>query len=47
LKETLNQAEKQALTTALHQSNGDKIEAAKRLKIGKSSFYDKLKKYNL
>ncbi|MCG1026887.1 sigma 54-interacting transcriptional regulator [Virgibacillus halodenitrificans] len=47
LKETLDQAEKQALTTALHQSNGDKIEAAKRLKIGKSSFYDKLKKYNL
>ncbi|MEC2161020.1 sigma-54 interaction domain-containing protein [Virgibacillus halodenitrificans] len=47
LKETLNQAEKQALTTALHQSNGNKIEAAKRLKIGKSSFYDKLKKYNL
>ncbi|MBD1223311.1 sigma-54 interaction domain-containing protein [Virgibacillus halodenitrificans] len=47
LKETLDQAEKQALTTALHQSNGDKIEAAKLLKIGKSSFYDKLKKYNL
>jgi DNA-binding NtrC family response regulator len=35
------------LEKALAKCNGDKLEAAKMLQIGKSSFYDKLKKYGL
>lgn len=47
LKEILSRAEKQALLHAIHKSNGDKIKAADLLGIGKSSFYEKIKKYDL
>ncbi len=47
LKEILERTEKQAIEQAILQCDGDKIRAAKRLGIGKSSLYDKLKKYGL
>lgn len=47
LKETLALAEKQVIENALAVTNGNKIEAAKLLQIGKSSFYDKCKLYNI
>ena len=39
--------EKQALTRALHNCNGDKIAAAKLLNVGKSTLYRKLKRYGI
>lgn len=45
LKETLAKAEKEAILNALHITNGNKQEAAKVLKIGKTSFYEKCKLY--
>lgn len=47
LKEILARAEKQAIELALHKAKGNKWEAAKILGIGKSSLYEKLKKYGL
>lgn len=47
LKETLAQAEKQAIQHALAAANGNKLEAAKLLDIGKTSFYEKCKLYNI
>lgn len=45
LKETLAQAEKEAILHALDITNGNKQEAAKVLGIGKTSFYEKCKLY--
>jgi transcriptional regulator with PAS, ATPase and Fis domain len=47
LKETLAQAEKQAILLALRESNGNKQVAAKLLKIGKTRFYEKCKMYEI
>ncbi|SEN62986.1 PAS domain S-box-containing protein [Mesobacillus persicus] len=47
LKETLAQAEKLALQNTLLLTNGNKLEAAKLLGIGKTSFYEKCKLYQL
>ncbi|MCL7745699.1 sigma-54 interaction domain-containing protein [Halalkalibacter alkaliphilus] len=47
LKETLAQAEKKAMTHALKIADGDKLAAAKLLGIGKTSFYDKCKVYDI
>jgi PAS domain S-box-containing protein len=47
LKAVVEKTEKLELEKALAKCNGDKLEAAKMLQIGKSSFYDKLKKYGL
>lgn len=47
LKEVVEKAEKQAILQALRKTNGDKLEAAKLLGIGKSSFYEKMKKYEV
>jgi transcriptional regulator with PAS, ATPase and Fis domain len=47
LKETVAQAEKQALQHALAVANGNKQEAAKLLEIGKTSFYDKCRVYGI
>ncbi len=46
LKEMLEDTEKLALLQTLRNCNGDKVLAAKQLGISKSSFYEKLKKYN-
>ncbi|WP_309545167.1 helix-turn-helix domain-containing protein [Halobacillus trueperi] len=43
----VEQTEKQAIQKVLKEADGDKSLAAKRLGIGKSSLYDKVKKYNL
>ncbi|RSL31946.1 PAS domain-containing protein [Salibacterium salarium] len=47
LKEIMEMTEKQTVQQALKKAGGDKIEAAQMLGIGKSSLYDKLKKYQL
>lgn len=47
LKVILEKTEKQAIQNALKKCNGDKIQAAKMLNVGKSSFYEKIKKYGL
>ncbi|SDI28442.1 PAS domain S-box-containing protein [Alteribacillus persepolensis] len=47
LKEILERTERQAILQALQETNGNKLEAAAKLNIGKSSFYDKVKKYRL
>lgn len=47
LKDTLEQAEKQALEQALAAAKGNKQEAAKLLKVGKTSLYDKCKLYDI
>ncbi len=47
LKVILERTEKQAIQNALKKCNGDKIQAAKMLNVGKSSFYEKIKKYGL
>ncbi|UOQ44967.1 sigma 54-interacting transcriptional regulator [Halobacillus salinarum] len=47
LKEVLERTEKQAIERALLKADGDKVEAAGLLQIGKSSLYDKAKKYGL
>ncbi len=47
LKEVLMHAEKAAIQHALRQTNGNKQLAAKLLGIGKTSFYDKCKTYNI
>ncbi|WML57912.1 sigma 54-interacting transcriptional regulator [Neobacillus sp. PS2-9] len=47
LKETLAHAEKKAILNALNVTNGNKQEAAKLLEIGKTSFYEKCKIYEI
>lgn len=47
LKDLLEEVEKQALIKALNESGGSKVKAAKALGIGRSSFYEKLEKYQL
>ncbi|MEW9668661.1 sigma-54 interaction domain-containing protein [Ammoniphilus sp. 3BR4] len=47
LQETLEMAEKEAIADALHEARGNKLAAAKRLGISKSSLYAKLEKYEL
>ncbi|MEO2077263.1 MAG: sigma 54-interacting transcriptional regulator [Bacillus sp. (in: firmicutes)] len=47
LKEVLAQAERKAILNALEVTNGNKQEAAKLLKIGKTSFYEKCKAYEI
>jgi transcriptional regulator with PAS, ATPase and Fis domain len=47
LKETIAQAEKQAILDALAAVNDNKLEAAKLLQIGKTSFYEKCKVYGI
>ena len=47
LKETLAIVEKQAILNALDITNGNKQEAAKLLEIGKTSFYEKCKGYDI
>jgi PAS domain S-box-containing protein len=47
LKETLALVEKQAIQNALALTGGNKLEAAKLLEIGKTSFYEKCKSYDI
>ncbi|MCQ6278581.1 sigma-54-dependent Fis family transcriptional regulator [Bacillus sp. EB600] len=47
LKETLALVEKQAIQQALAAAEGNKMEAAKLLEIGKTSFYEKCKIYGI
>lgn len=47
LKEALAQVEKQSILNALVVTNGNKQEAAKLLEIGKTSFYEKCKFYDV
>jgi len=47
LKDVVEKAEREAILFALEQENHNKLEAAKRLKISKSSLYSKLEKYNI
>ncbi|GED34310.1 sigma 54-interacting transcriptional regulator [Brevibacillus centrosporus] len=47
LKETLEQAEREALLHAMKEAGGNKQEAAKLLRISKSTFYEKWEKYRL
>ncbi len=47
LKDILIEAEKSAIKNAILINNGDKKATIKALKIGKTNFYDKLKKYNI
>ncbi|QXM05548.1 sigma 54-interacting transcriptional regulator [Crassaminicella indica] len=47
LKEAIYDVEKKCIENALRLYNGNKIKAMKALKIGKTSFYEKLKKYNI
>lgn len=47
LKGILDRAERQAIEHALDKAGGDKIKAANLLGIGKSTFYEKVKKYNV
>ncbi|WP_096439157.1 sigma-54 interaction domain-containing protein [Alteribacter populi] len=47
LKELMEQTEKQAIERTLKKVQGDKGKAAKMLGIGKSSLYEKTKKYEL
>ncbi|TLS38354.1 sigma-54 interaction domain-containing protein [Pseudalkalibacillus caeni] len=47
LKEILEETERKAIEASLKRYENDKLKAAKALGIGKSSFYEKLKKYNM
>ncbi len=47
LKEIVKEAEKEAIINALKKCDGDKKCAMKSLGIGKTSFYEKLKKYSI
>lgn len=47
LKDVVAQAEKEAIVKALKSTNGNKQQAAKLLEIGKTSFYDKCKRYGI
>ncbi|SFB13672.1 MULTISPECIES: sigma-54-dependent Fis family transcriptional regulator [unclassified Bacillus (in: firmicutes)] len=47
LKDTMADVEKQAIQQALEVTNGNKLEAAKLLQIGKTSFYEKCKIHHI
>lgn len=47
LKEAIEQCEKDALKKALMYYNGDKKKAIEALQIGRTSFYEKIKRYGL
>lgn len=47
LKDTIYEAERRAITEAIIANNGDKKAAMKALKMGKTSFYEKIKKYGI
>ncbi len=47
LREIMERTEKQAIERAIKKADGDKTKAAARLGIGKTSLYDKVKKYGL
>jgi len=47
LKKIKNDTERIALINALKSTNGDSLEAAKKLGISPRSFYYKIKKYNI
>lgn len=47
LKEVVQEAEKKEIIKAIARTEGDRDLALKKLGIGKSSFYEKLKKYNI
>lgn len=47
LKEVLARAERQAIENAIERAGGDKLRAASLLGVGKSSFYEKMKKHQL
>lgn len=47
LKDVMEEAEREAIRKTLVKCSDNKIEAAKILGIGKTSLYDKIKKYNL
>ncbi|WP_261129982.1 sigma-54-dependent Fis family transcriptional regulator [Bacillus sp. Marseille-Q3570] len=47
LKELVEETERNAIKEALAQNGGNKLAAAKTLGIGKSSFYEKMKRYDL
>lgn len=47
LKELLEQVEREALQQALETTSGNRVKAAKILGIGRSSFYEKLERYQL
>lgn len=47
LKKALEEAEKEIIIEVLKRNHGDGKEAINELQIGKTSFYDKIKKYNL
>ncbi|MBT2734042.1 helix-turn-helix domain-containing protein [Bacillus sp. ISL-7] len=47
LKETIALSEKQAIQNALALTKGNKLEAAKLLEIGRTSFYEKCKLYDI
>ena len=42
---TLDEVERRFISRALHEANGDKLEAARLLGIGKTTLYRKLKQY--
>lgn len=47
LKDVVYEAERRAIVEAILANNGDKKAAMKALQMGKTSFYEKLKKYNI
>lgn len=47
LKEVLARAERQAIENAIERAGGDKLRAASLLGVGKSSFYEKMKKHQV
>lgn len=47
LKETLEEAEREAIIESLRVSGGNKSKAAKLLGIGRTTLYEKLEKYNI
>ncbi len=47
LQEAVDHAEKKAIADALLYCDGNKAEAQKMLKMGKTSFYEKMKKHNI
>lgn len=47
IKDIIEEAERDAITSALEYTNGNKLRTAKLLKISRSSLYDKIERYNI
>lgn len=47
LKQILDEAEKKAISDCMKKYSGDKKKVMNALKIKKTSFYEKIKEYNL